>query len=61
MPTWEQHDTKTNAERMEEVKQVYRNNGYDYEQDFPKEYYFMEDTTKMLKVRLYYNGRVIEG
>jgi len=46
---------------VEECKKIYRGYGYDYEQDFPGEYYFMTNTVTGEKVRLYYNGRLIEG
>jgi len=46
---------------LEVCKAIYRELGYDYEQDFPGEYYFMHSTVTGEKVRLYYNGRVIEG
>ena len=46
---------------LEGCKKVYRGYGYDYEQDFPGEYYFMHNAMTGEKVRLYYNGRVIEG
>jgi len=46
---------------IEKCKKVYRNYGYNYEQDFLDEYYFMHNTTTGEKVRLYYNGRVIES
>ena len=53
--------TKHQNKLMEKCKQVYRNYGYNHEQDFPGEYYFMHNTRTDEKVRLYYNGRVIEG
>ena len=45
---------------FEVCKAIYRELGYDHEQDFPGEYYFMYNTVSGEKVRLYYNGRVIE-
>jgi len=47
-------------ELLEKCKEVYRQVGYDYEQDFEGEYYFMHNTKTGEKVRLYYNGRVEE-
>ena len=46
---------------LEEWKTIYRNLGYTHEQDFPGEYYFMINPITPRRVRLYYNGRVIEG
>lgn len=46
--------------RLERVKAVYRQNGYDLEKDFPGEYYFMCNTVTGEKVRLYYWGNVEE-
>ena len=40
---------------------VYWERGYTHWQDFKKEYFFMLNTETQEKVRLYYNGRVIEG
>lgn len=46
---------------LEQVKQQYRNVGYDIEKDFPGEYYFMFNSTTVQKVRLYYRtGQVKE-
>ena len=46
---------------MESCKQVYRNYGYTEEKDFPNEYYFMFNPITTEKVRLYYNGKIIES
>ena len=46
---------------LEQVKSVYRKNRYTEEKDFVGEYYFMFNPITMEKVRLYYNGKVIEG
>jgi hypothetical protein len=51
---------KFDTELFEAVKQCYRNNGYTEEKDFPGEYYFMFNPLTCERVRLYYNGRVIE-
>jgi len=54
-------DWNSKQELLEQCKKMYRSVGYDYEQDFPGEYYFMHNTITGEKVRLYYNGKVIEG
>jgi len=45
---------------LEKVKACYRQNGYTTEQNFPDEYYFMANPQTGERVRLYYNGRVVE-
>lgn len=46
---------------LERVKATYRSNGYWYEQDFPGEYLLMLNESTGERVRLYYNGRVVES
>ena len=45
---------------MESCKQIYRKYGYTTEKDFPNEYFFMFNPLTLERVRLYYNGRVLE-
>jgi hypothetical protein len=45
---------------MDQVKRVYRGNGYTVEKDFPDEYYFMHNPDTGERVRLYYSGKVDE-
>lgn len=46
---------------MADCIRVYWENGYTYWKDFSKEYFFMQNPETMEKVRLYYNGSIIEG
>ena len=45
---------------MTAMKNHYRKLGYTEEKDFPNEYYFMMDPMNFTKVRLYYDGHVLE-
>jgi hypothetical protein len=48
-------------ETFDKAKRVYRANGYLFEKDFPGEYLLMVNETTGERVRLYYNGKILEG
>lgn len=51
----------SNNARMADVVRVYWENGYTFWQNSVREYFLMLNEETGEKVRLYYNGRVIEG